>query len=70
MEENFRPSSTEFVSLSDAVPGLAVVSQNDTGVEVPAGFTMMLAVAYFVLSATLVARTVTVCCAETDDGAV
>ena len=61
LEENFRPSSTALVSLADAVPGFAVAGQNDTGVDVAGGLSTTVAVANFVESAALVARTVTVC---------
>ena len=71
LEENFRPSSTEFVSDADAVAGIALAGQSETAAAVAAGgFTTTVAVPYFVESATLVARTVTVCWALTDPGAV
>ena len=48
---------------ASAVPGTAVTGQNDTPVVSAAagGFTTTAAVPYFVVSATLVARTVTLC---------
>src|SRR5579862_2935113 len=70
LEENFRPTSTEFVSGSELVPGVAVAGQNDTGADATGGLTTTVAVAYFVVSAVLVARTVIVCWAVTDEGAV
>ena len=72
--ENRIPTSTDFRSFADVVAGFAVADQNDIAVDgiggAAGGFTTTVAVAYFDVSATLVARTVTVCCVDTDNGAV
>jgi hypothetical protein len=41
-----------------------------TGAVTEDGLTVTVAVAYFVVSATLVARTLNCCCVETEEGAV
>lgn len=58
------------MSGADTYAGVAVAGQNEIGADVTGGFTTTVAVAYFVVSAALVARTVKVCLTVTDAGAV